>query len=443
MGKWKTRIGYGVADLASNLVFAMMSSYLLIFYTDVFGITAAVAGSVMMVTRVIDGFTDVGMGLLIDRTNTRWGKSRPYFLFGSVPFALIAVATFTVPNLGMNGKIVWAFVTYIALSCAYTVVNIPLSTILPTLTSDDKERTILVTVRMICSMLGATIVTTFTTPLIHMYGGNNASKGYLLTIITYAVIAAALFFVTFKNTEEKVHVAVKEGKSSVKKDFMALNGQCIIMFLLGFFYFSVYTIRSSSIVYYFTYNLEKVNLIPLIGILGTFSGLPVLLLLPFIIGKIGKKKAVIVGAIIYIAGTLVIWGGGKSMVAIVAGLVTTGCGMYLMQGTFFAISPDAMDYCIYKSGRDISGMITAFTGFLAKLAMGVSGFAIGQLLEHGGYVQNAKQTASALASIEFSFVWIPIGLCVVIIVLIAIGYKLDKIKPGMEAELEKRRTVEV
>ncbi len=116
MSKNRVRVGYSVADLASNLVFQMMSSYLLFFYTDVLGIAAAVGGTIMMVTRVIDGFTDIGMGLLVDRTNTRWGKSRPWFLFGAVPFGLIGIAAFTVPNFGPQGKIIWAFVTYVALS---------------------------------------------------------------------------------------------------------------------------------------------------------------------------------------------------------------------------------------------------------------------------------------------------------------------------------------
>ncbi|MEH7200717.1 MFS transporter, partial [Priestia megaterium] len=150
MDKWKKRIGYGVGDLGCNLVFSTMASYLLFFYTDVFGITAAVAGTLMLVTKIIDAFADTGMGLLVDRTHTKWGQGRPYFLIGAIPFALFTVLTFIVPDFNMMGKIIWAYVTYCLLNIAYTVVNIPLNTIVPRLTSDNHERNWLVSTRMIC-----------------------------------------------------------------------------------------------------------------------------------------------------------------------------------------------------------------------------------------------------------------------------------------------------
>lgn len=128
MDKWKKRIGYGVGDLGCNLVFSTMASYLLFFYTDVFGITAAVAGTLMLVTKIIDAFADIGMGVLVDRTHTKWGQGRPYFLIGAIPFALFTIVTFIVPDFNMMGKIIWAYATYCLLNIAYTVVNIPLNT---------------------------------------------------------------------------------------------------------------------------------------------------------------------------------------------------------------------------------------------------------------------------------------------------------------------------
>lgn len=439
MGIWKSRIGYGVAELAGNLLFQMMSSYLMIFYTDVFGIGVLVAGSIIMVTRFIDAITDVAMGMIVDRTNTKWGKSRPYFLFGAIPFGLISVATFTVPALGENDKIIYAFVTYIALSCAYTVVNIPLTTILPSLTSDAQERTILVTVRMICSMIGATIVTTFTTPLVDFFGAADQARGYFITILIYAIVAVGLFFFTFKNTEEKVRVAVQNGeKRDMKGDFQAFQPQCIIFILMSFFYFAVFAFRSTAIVYYFKYNLMREDLVPMIGVLGTLSGLPVLLVLPYITGKLGKRNSVITGAVIYIVGTLLMFIGVNSIPAIMIGLVATGCGMYLMQGTVFAISPDAIDYCEYKSGRSIAGMVTAIQGFSVKLSIGVSGFIVGKILDATGYVENQAQTAQALMGIRISFLWIPIVISLIVIAMSMI-YKLDRQMPDIQTELARQR----
>ena len=150
-GIWKQRIGYGVADTACNLVWQMITLYLMFFYTDVMGLPPATVGIMFLVTRVVDGVTDVLMGILIDNTNTKWGKSRPYFLWGAIPFGLIAMATFYVPDVGPTGRLIWAYVTYMGLSLMYTVVNIPLASILPSLTSDATERTMLATTRVITS----------------------------------------------------------------------------------------------------------------------------------------------------------------------------------------------------------------------------------------------------------------------------------------------------
>lgn len=440
MGKWRMRIGYGVADLACTLIFSMIASYLMIFYTDVFGISAAVAGTMMFLTKIIEGFLDILAGLIIDRTNTRWGRNRPYFLFGAIPLGLVTIAVFCAPPLEGSSRIIYAFLSYVLLSFIYALVNIPLTSILPTLTSDSKERTVLVTARMIFSMIAATIITTFTTPLVHYFGNGNSRKGYLITVSIYAVTAAFLFFVTFKNTEEVIRPASKGEKSSIRKDFRSLNSQCLVMFLLGFCYFSMFNIRSTSIIYYFTYNMERVELIPTIGLLGTFSGLPVLLLLPYITGKIGKRNSVITGAAIYIAGTLLIFVSGDILPLLMCGLVITGCGMYLIQATFFTICPDVIDYCEYTSGKNIAGMITACSGLLSNTAMGASSSILGHLLKAGGYVANQKQTASALRSIQISFIWIPIVLCIAIILLIRF-FRLDSIMPKVQKELAKRRAL--
>lgn len=164
--KWGKRIGYGIGDLGCNLVFSTMSSYLLIFYTGVFGIAAAAAGTMMLVTKLIDAITDTVMGMIVDKTHTKWGQGRPYFVIGAIPFAVFTVLTFIVPDLSEGGKLVWAYVTYCLLCTAYTVVNIPLNTIVPRLSADPNERNILVTTRMVCALLGTAIVMSITTPFV-------------------------------------------------------------------------------------------------------------------------------------------------------------------------------------------------------------------------------------------------------------------------------------
>lgn len=438
MKKWGKRIGYGIGDLGCNLVFSTMASYLMVFYTDVFGITAAAAGTMMLVTKFIDALTDTGMGLIVDRTHTKWGQGRPYFIVGAIPFAVFTFLTFYIPDLGSSGKLVWAYVTYCLLCTAYTVVNIPLNTIVPRLTSDIHERDVLVSTRMVCAMLGTAAVMSITAPLVEFFGKENEAKGYLVTMTIYGIVAMLIFFVTFASTKEVVPPTVSHEKTSLKNDFKGLTGQAWILFFLNLFYFSLYVVRSTTVIYYFKYNLERSDWLSLVGILGILSGLPMLLALPSLEKKFSKRNLMFASVIIYIAGDLLIYFGRNSSFCLLAGLVITGLGIYGIFGLTFAMQPDVIDYSEYKKNASVSGLIAAFQGFFVKGGMGLTSFIIGAFLKNGGYVANAKQTPRALSYIEVCFIWIPIVLCVIIAVL-TYFYKLDGIRAEMTEELEKRR----
>lgn len=438
MGKWGKRIGYGIGDLGCNLVFSTMASYLMVFYTDVFGITAAAAGTMMLVTKFIDAVTDTGMGLIVDRTHTKWGQGRPYFLFGAVPFAVFTFMTFFIPDLGNGGKLVWAYVTYCLLCTAYTVVNIPLNTIVPRLTSNVHERDILVSTRMVCAMLGTAVVMTITSPLVSFFGKGNPAKGYLFTMTLYGIAAMCIFFVTFASTKEVVPPTVNQQHVSLKEDFKGLTGQAWILFLLNLFYFSLYVVRSTTVIYYFQYNLNRPEWLSLVGILGILSGLPMLLFLPALEKRFSKRSLMFFSIALYVVGDMVIYIGRSFAFCLLLGLVITGLGIYGIFGITFAMQPDVIDYSEYKKNASVAGLIAAFQGFFVKGGMGLTSFIIGAFLESGGYVANAAQTEKALSHIEVCFIWIPIVLCVLIGAL-TYFYKLDAMRGEMTRELEKRR----
>ncbi|MED4866949.1 MFS transporter [Heyndrickxia faecalis] len=440
MEKWKKRMGYGVGDLGCNLVFGTMASYLMFFYTDVFGITAAAAGTLMLVTKIIDAFADTGMGLIVDRTHTRWGQGRPYFIIGAVPFTVFTILTFIVPATGMTGKLAWAYVTFTLLNIAYTVVNIPLNTIVPRLTSDVHERNWLVTTRMICALLGTALVMSITTPLVNLFGQGSTQKGFLITMSLYAVLALLIFVITFMNTEEVVPPAVKQEKHSFLEDLKGLTGQSILFFILNFLYFALFVIRNTTVIYYFTYNLGRSSWLTFVGLFGILSGLPMLLVLPFLQKKISKKACLLLSTAIYIIGDLMIYFGSAFPVILIAGLAVTGLGIYGIFGTTFAIQPDVIDYSEYQKKRSISGMIAAFQGFCVKLSMGLASALIGIFLKMGGYVPNATQTPTALKYIEASFIWIPMLICLLIGITTCF-YKLDQQREKMSIELERRRQI--
>ena len=438
MKKWGKRIGYGIGDLGCNLVFSTMASYLMVFYTDVFGITAAAAGTMMLVTKFIDALTDTGMGLIVDRTHTRWGQGRPYFAIGAIPFAVFTFMTFYIPSFSSGGKLIWAYITYCLLCTAYTVVNIPLNTIVPRLTSDIHERDILVSTRIVCAMAGTAIVMSITAPLVKFFGNGNEAKGYLITMTVYGIAAMLIFFATFASTKEVVAPTVGDEKKSLKDTFKGLTGQAWILFFLNLFYFSLYVVRSTTVIYYFKYNLGRSDWLSLVGILGILSGLPMLLALPSLEKKFSKRNLMFLSVVLYIAGDLLIYAGRNSAVCLLAGLVITGLGIYGIFGVTFAMQPDVIDYSEYKKNSSVAGLIAALQGFFVKGGMGLTSFIIGAFLKNGGYVANAQQTSKALSYIEICFIWIPVVLCVAIAGL-TYFYKLDGIRGDMTEELESRR----
>lgn len=438
MGKWGKRIGYGIGDLGCNLVFSTMASYLMVFYTDVFGITAAAAGTMMLVTKFIDALTDTGMGLIVDRTHTKWGQGRPYFIIGAIPFAIFTFMTFFIPDFGSKGKLIWAYITYCLLCTAYTVVNIPLNTIVPRLTSDVHERDILVSTRMICAMIGTAIVMSITAPLVKFFGGGNEAKGYLVTMTIYGIVAMVIFFITFASTKEVVPPTVSNKKTSLKDSLKGLTGQAWILFMLNLFYFSLYVVRNTTVLYYFKYNLGRTEWLSLVGILGILSGLPMLLALPALEKKFSKRNLMFFSVALYIAGDLLIFVGKNSATCLLLGLVITGLGIYGIFGITFAMQPDVIDYSEYEKNASVAGLIAAFQGFFVKGGMGLTSFIIGVFLKNGGYVANAVQTEKPLSYIEICFIWIPIVLCVVIAVL-TYFYKLDSLRTTMTEELDNRR----
>lgn len=287
-------------------------------------------------------------------------------------------------------------------------------------------------------MIGTAIVMSITAPLVNFFGGGNEARGYLITMTLYGIAAMCIFFFTFASTEEVVPPTVSQKHSSLKEDFKGLTGQAWILFLLNLFYFSLYVVRSTTVIYYFKYNLGRTDWLSLVGILGILSGLPMLLLLPALEKKYSKRSLMFFSVLLYIAGDLLIYVGRNSSACLLIGLVITGLGIYGIFGITFAMQPDVIDYSEYKKNASVSGLIAAFQGFFVKGGMGLTSFIIGAFLKNGGYVANAVQTEKALSYIEICFIWIPIVLCTLIAIL-TYFYKLDRLRDDMTNELEARR----
>ena len=305
---YRQRFGYGMGDFACNLIWQVISLYLLYFYTDVMKLNAAAIATMFVICRVIDGITDVLVGFAIDKTRTRWGKSRPWFLFGAVPFALSAFLAFSVPNISPGGKLAYAYATYIFLSFMYTVVNIPLASILPALTDDMNERTVLATWRKFMAFMGSTIVSATALTLVQLAGRGNEALGFRVVMGIFGIIGCLCFFLTFalvreNNLQESTKQAtLKETVRSLAQNtpwkLFALN---ILFMWTGFF------LQSSALVYYYKYYVGSTAMASLVATIMTMVPMVANLTVPFLARRLGKRNLYSTAAIVQLAGLLIIW----------------------------------------------------------------------------------------------------------------------------------------
>lgn len=267
---WRERIGYGLGDAGFNFYWAIIGSYLVFFYTDVFGMPAAAAATMVLVTKIIDAITDPIMGGIADRTNTRWGKFRPYLLWGALPMMGAGILTMSTPDLDEGGKLIWAYATYSLLMLCYTVLNMPYNSLSAVLTANTQERNNLNSIRFFFAYFSSILVGAATPELAEYFGDGDrySAKGWQMTMTIYAVIASCLFAVTFFTTKERIQPAVSQEKTNPFQDLKDLF-TCrpwLVLFAVAMVFMVTMTLRSSSAPYYFRYFVERSDL------LGTYLG---------------------------------------------------------------------------------------------------------------------------------------------------------------------------
>ena len=276
---FKEKLGYGLGDTASHFVWDMVGFWLLIFYTDVYKIPAAAAGTIMLIARFWDMGIDPVIGIISDRTQTRWGKFRPYILFGALPYAVLAVLTFTTPDFGVTGKIIYACATYVLLMTAYAAVNLPYSSLAAVMTSDTYERAGVNQYRFICAFVGQLVVTGLALTLAKYFGGGDEAMGYQHTLILFGCLSVVFFFITFMTTKERVQ-PLKSLEGSIKEDLKNLfkNRPWIILAIVGIVSFVMFAMQNAAIAYYFKYYIGKEKNVQLFNVIGTIA---LIVALPF------------------------------------------------------------------------------------------------------------------------------------------------------------------
>ncbi len=435
------KISYGLGDAASNLSYTTISSFLLFFYTDVAGIGAAVAGIIMLVARLFDAIFDPFMGTIIDKTHTRWGRCRPYFLWMAIPYGIVMVLLFTVPDFGTTGKVAYAVITYLIFGIIYSAVNLPLSAMLPSMSDDPNERTSINSVRMICGRLAGLAANMSIVPLTALLGSGNKSKGMFFTILIFACIAVVLFFITFANTRERVEIKKSEETVKLKDAIRATvkNKYWWIIAGVSLVFFVSTTLMQQSAMYIFANYFKNMSIMVVFALTLFAAQIIAMLFAPTFVKKIGKRNISLVGLAFAVLGALIRLLAGHALPVFLAGNVVCGIGIGFMASVLLAMMADAVDFSELKYKVRAQGLMYAADSFSMKVGAGLGGAIGGWVLAAGSYAAgSAAQSPSAMTSIIINFHWGPmIGFALSAVFMIF--YNLDKNIVQVRKELKERR----
>ena len=439
---YTTRFSYAASDVAGQLVFCVISFYLLYFYTDVYGLSAGTAGTILLVARLIDAIDTPIWGVIFDRTTSKYGKSRPWFLWLCVPYAVFGVLTFLTPDLGHTGKVIYAAVTYIGASILYTGINTPVTSILANLTNDPQERVTLTCFRMFGSKFGVLLVNLTAFGLVEKLGGGDDRRGFMLTMPIYAVGSVLLYLLAFRNLKETVKVEAMP--QTILGGFGALKGNWpwLIIFMSSLCFWIAFISRVSTVPYFFEYTLHRKDLIPIANSLD-FISLATVFFLPWFCRISSKTTVWALGLVGMVIGQLVVYLGvsqGGSVPLVMTGWVIGFLASGVAMAMPFSVISDSVDYGEWKTGIRSAGLLTAVGAmFCLKAGAGLGGALPGWILEGTGYVPGVEQSAAALGGIAWGIIWVPAIFFALAVIPVLFYGKYEKQEPAIQAALVERR----
>ncbi len=444
---------YGMGNFACQLSFTMVNMYLAYFYTDVFGLSAAAVATLLLVAKVWDGINDPMMGALMDKTYTRVGGYRTYMIAGAVALVVFTILTFSVPGFGDSGKLFYAYVTYIGLGMAYTVMNVPFNALPSRMTDNPKRLNQLFASSMWAGGLGSTVLGMCTMPLILMLGNGVQEAGYQKTAIVYAVVSLPMVLLMVRLCKENPDIAkakeitaAKEGEKGtsffgfIKSIFTNKNLLCVYVYMFCAMFSQIG--RASTAFYYYMFCVGNMAWA---SVLMSVSGLVGLVLIPFVpalIGKYGKKKVVIVSQIIQIIGLIMMFAGPYTNIpyTIAANLVYGLGGGY--SACVGAMIVDALDNYEYRTGVRNDGVAFAFNGLMTKISAAIAGSIGLMVMASFGYTNGADLTERALTGINTGVNIVPlVAAAAAIVPMLLFDLNEEKMTVIRQTLKERRETV--
>lgn len=458
------KVGYGLGDTASNFYWQMFLNFLAFFYTDIFGITAAAAATMLLVVRIPDTFIDPVMGIIADRTQTRWGHYRPYLLWGCIPLAVIGVLTFSTPPFSMHGKLVYAYITYSLIMLCYTFINIPYGALMGVISPNSLERTTVSSYRFVLAYIGLFMVQGLTMPMVKHFGGGNDQKGFQLAMVVFGVLAILLFLVTFFTTRERVQPP-RQSSSTLAKDVRDLlhNLPWVMVCFIGVFAVFYISVRMGAILYYFKYCVVRpgefyhanFNLLGYhlqsnlsgealaswfmaIGTAGVIFGASLAKPLCVLLG--GKRRAYMILMSLASTVTVLFYFVPLSNVPLI--FLTHVIISTLFAPTsplLWAFYADTADYSEWANGRRATGLVFSAASFSQKIGWAVGSSLFLWLIGTVGFHANTQQPAAVQTGIRYMMSFFPavLGFLSAGAVLF---YKLDdKLMETIERDLKERK----
>jgi glucuronide carrier protein len=410
--------GYATGDAANNLAFSMTSMFLLVYYTDVVGISAAAVGTMFLVVRFWDAFADIAAGRIVDRTQTRWGKFRPFLLFGSLPLLLLSVAVFSVPSgLSHDGAVVYALVSYAILGFAYSLVNIPYGSMATAMTQRPDERAKLASFRVFGSNITILLLALIVAPQIK--SSDDLQHSLTVTTLVFVVIGFALYLFTFLTAKEQVQRDVPKVSARQTVDTLKQNRPLVLLCLSSLlFLIGMFALQTVAI-YYARDVLGNANYYIVLVLVQTAGTLLAAAFVPHFVRTIGKKRAYLVcGAIAVVGGIGLAVSPASAPLTAFFFFFVVGVGLGGVNTLMWALEADTVEYGEWKTGIRTEGTTYALFSFTRKLGQAVGGAAAAYAIGIGGYVANSSsQPDSAVTAIKIAAGVVP---AVVIVAALAI-----------------------
>jgi GPH family glycoside/pentoside/hexuronide:cation symporter len=443
-------VGYALGDTASNFFFQTFNIFLTYYYVDVWGIPATALLWMMPVVRLMGALDDPIMGLIADRTRSRWGKFRPYLLFGAIPYGICGYLMFAGPALSADGKIVYAFITYALMLMSYTVINVPYSSLLGVISPSSRTRTVASSFRFVGAFAGALLISLFVRPLVKYLGGGNEMQGFQHTMAIFAVVSVLMFWVTFALTKERVTPPPGQ-KTNVKEELRELfrNRPWVMLLVTSIFSTTFIALRSGSTLFYFKYVCGDDGKPILFGQLDRStvfltSGALALVLGTVCLSTIARRidKKYYAAALSAITGVCFVAFFFIPKDAFALQLTLNAVAQFAAGPTSaltWALYGDVADYGEWKFGRRSTGLVYSASLFAIKTGLLVGGFLLPLFLDQFGFVRNATQTATAILGITLAFSLAP-GFFALLKAGALLIYPLDQAKVDqIENELAARR----